>query len=275
MFILGGLLVTATVVVWLSPRLLTHGRWQVLRPRLALTLWHAAFAAGLAAAVLAVVIAVLHTLAVTQDARGASVVVTVLGWIALAIVGGACAMVAVGGGGVGDASRRNRGALLALPHSARALDRRTELRLCESNEVFACSVPDRRGTIVITTGLAALLSPAQLRAVVAHEHAHLTERHHLAMRLADVNSACIPGNAGARRMRRATALLIELIADDRAARTTGAVHLANALVRIADATGDEAMALRAERLSRRSWRPASRLSPVPALYRSLSGDVVT
>jgi len=273
MIAIGLLLAFAAGLVWLSPRALTAGGWQVRAPRLALALWHLAFLLGLTAAVVSAVIAVVQTLAATGGAGPVAVAATVGGWFALAGVGGGVMIVAAGGGDVGGASRTNQGALLALPHSARALDRHTELRVCAATEPFACSVPGPRGTVLVTTGLIALLTPAQLRAVVAHERAHLSQRHHLAMRLADLQVACLPRSATARRMRRCTSLLIELIADDSAARSAGAVHLANALVRLGRATGDEAMQLRAERLSRGHWRPSSRLDPLPAVFPALAHGV--
>lgn len=261
-----GLILCAALSVWLSPRILTRGRWQVHHPRLALSLWHSAFGLGLMAAAASVIVAVASTLEDSASSVPRALLATLGGWVALGIVGGVALMVAAGSGDVGDASRRNRSALLALPHVAQALDRKTELRVCASPDPFACSVPSTRGTVVVTTGLIELLTPAQLRAVVAHERAHLAGHHHLALRLADLDLACVPRSAAAQRFRSATGFLVELIADDRAARTAGAVHLANALVRIGACSGDEMMQLRAERLARRRWRRTSRLAPLPAAY---------
>ncbi|WEG08658.1 M56 family metallopeptidase [Microbacterium horticulturae] len=263
------LLFFAIGTAWFSPRVLTLGRWQVRRPRLALSLWHIAFLCGLLSAAAAVVAAVVATLTVTAGAGQFAVVISVAGWAALAAVGGAGTLVVAGGDDVADASRRNRGAVLALPHTARLLDTRTELRVCRSDEVFACSIPCARGIVVVTTSLVSLLTPAQLHAVVAHEKAHLRQHHHLAQRLADLNIACLPRNAATRRLRGATALLIELIADDDAAHKAGAVHLANALARLAKETGDAYMDLRAERLTHRRWRSSSRPASLPPVYSSV------
>ncbi len=46
----------------------------------------------------------------------------------------------------------------------------------------AYCVPGRPGTIVLTSGALAVLDPAQLAAVLAHERAHLAGRHHLRAR---------------------------------------------------------------------------------------------
>lgn len=267
--VIAGLLALSLALVWSAPRLLTRGRWQVQQPRLALALWHLAFLLGIGSVCAAIVFAVANTLTATDANSMASVVATVGGWAALAAVGGVAMFIASGGDDVGDASRRNRGALLSLPHSARALDHHTELRVCAASEILACSIPDRRGTVLITTGLVALLTPAQLRAVVAHERAHLRQRHHWALRLADLNIACLPRTRAARELRRATGLLIELIADDSAARSSGAVHLANALTRVGAVTGDELTTLRAERLQGRTWRPSRHLPPVAAVFSDL------
>ncbi|MGO2684385.1 MAG: hypothetical protein ACTIAA_09190, partial [Microbacterium sp.] len=63
---------------------------------------------------------------------------------------------------------------------------------------------------------------------------------------------------------RATLLLVELMADDAAARQAGAAHLANALSQMAEAGDDVGMALRAERLTLRRWpRRERRRLPEP------------
>ena len=92
--------------------------------------------------------------------------------------------------------------------------------------------------------------------MLEHERAHLRYRHHLAMGIASIYAGCLPRTRSARALVRTTRLLVELTADDAAARRVGAVHLANALTQVGEATGDAAMIVRAERLTLRTWPPA-------------------
>ncbi|TXK18972.1 M48 family metalloprotease [Homoserinibacter sp. GY 40078] len=181
---------------------------------------------------------------------------TVAGWTALLVVGALAALVASRHELLVDMQESERDAVLAAPHEVLATEGRTELIVSSIDRPFACAVPGRSRAIVVSAGLQRLLSPAQLGAVIEHERAHLVGRHALAVRLADLNAACLPGLRAPRELRRTTRLLLELIADDHAARRAGAAHLANALVRIAEVETNPAAELRAARLEGRRWRPA-------------------
>jgi Zn-dependent protease with chaperone function len=91
-------------------------------------------------------------------------------------------------------------------------------------------VPGRPATIVLTTGALAVLDQAQLRAVLAHEHAHLAGRHHLLVTLAKAARTGFPGVPLFRRGAEEVARLAELRADDVAARRRGRDTLLQALV---------------------------------------------
>ena len=96
----------------------------------------------------------------------------------------------------------------------------------------AYCLPGLRSAIVISAGTLDLLDADELAAVLAHERAHLRERHDLvllpflallrAFRWADV----------ARQAYQAVELLIEMHADDRALRQRPARELATALLRV-------------------------------------------
>ena len=101
----------------------------------------------------------------------------------------------------------------------------------------AYCLPGLRSAIVISAGTLDLLDADELAAVLAHERAHLRERHDLvllpflallrAFRWAEV----------ARQAYRAVGLLIEMHADDRALRQRPARELATALLRVGAAGG--------------------------------------
>jgi beta-lactamase regulating signal transducer with metallopeptidase domain len=94
----------------------------------------------------------------------------------------------------------------------------------------AYCIPGRPATIVLTTGALAVLDPAQLTAVLAHERAHLSGRHHLLISLTRALAASLPRvplfTQGARQVAR----LAEMCADDAAARRGGRLSLVAALL---------------------------------------------
>ena len=249
----------ALVVLLLSPVVLTVGRWQVRFPRIALTLWFAAFFVGCALAAGSVLAAILAGLTTEHTAGVEPVIVTVLAWLSLVATGAVIAIVA----GVSEplvGSHRAEVQALTPLVSSREQRQGFVIGHVVSDVPVAVAVRRPERMILVSTGLMAALTPPQLQAVLAHELAHLRGRHDWAMRIAEVNAACLPARLPAgSALRRATALLIELAADDAAARQAGAVHLANALTRLAELTGDVSMGLRAQRLALRRWRPTHRL----------------
>lgn len=91
-------------------------------------------------------------------------------------------------------------------------------------------VPGRPPVIVLTTGALAVLDPQQLTAVLAHERAHLTGRHHLLIAL--TRSLAVVASAVPLFARGASevAKLAEMTADDIAARRRGRDTLLAALL---------------------------------------------
>jgi Zn-dependent protease with chaperone function len=95
----------------------------------------------------------------------------------------------------------------------------------------AYCLPGLRSKIVVSVGTIDLLCPAELAAVMAHERAHLRERHDLvllpftSLRRAFPRSRLILGALGS------VGLLIEMLADDSARRSRPARELATALLR--------------------------------------------
>lgn len=252
MIVMIGSAVWTILVTFVGPALLAPSRWQARYPRAALLVWHILFTSGLAALALAFLTAVLLAIC-DQDGTGRlGAALVVAGCVAG--FGYTTGVVLAGAGEISRNELRTRTRILQTPHRMRTLDASTDLLLSDLAMPFACSFPGRRQTVVVSQGLVDSLTAAQLAAVVAHERAHLTQKHFVALRLADLNAACLPMVPAARRMRRATGLLIELMADDAAARAAGPSHLANALVRIGYATQDPSLAVRAERLAVRRWR---------------------
>jgi hypothetical protein len=96
-------------------------------------------------------------------------------------------------------------------------------------------LPGGRRRIVISAGALAGLTPEQLRAVLAHERAHLRSRHHLILALAAALARAFPRVPLLRQAKPQLAVLAEMAADDAAARRHRRDDLAAALVVLARA----------------------------------------
>jgi hypothetical protein len=99
----------------------------------------------------------------------------------------------------------------------------------------AYCVPGLRSRIVISAGALDLLDQAELAAVLAHERAHLRERHDLVLLPFTALRRAFPRSATCTGAHHAVALLIEMLADDRALRGRPARELVSALVRFGTA----------------------------------------
>lgn len=95
--------------------------------------------------------------------------------------------------------------------------------------------PGRPGRIVITSRVRDLLDPEELAAVLAHERAHLRERHHLWVLLAGSLQAAFPFVPLFQQAPSEIATLVELRADDYATRVTSREIAACAVAALAGA----------------------------------------
>lgn len=120
----------------------------------------------------------------------------------------------------------------------------------------AYCLPGKRGHVVLTTGALEALDAEQLRAVLAHEHAHLRGRHHMVLNFADAIANAFPHSRTFRTAHTEIARLVELAADDAAVVNTGRFTLAEALLTLNGdqrptatlAAGGSTAALRVRRL---------------------------
>lgn len=247
---------SAVVLVVAAPLLLTLGSWHVRWPRTALTAWFSAFFLGAVLLLVALTSTAVRAVQSTSADHFTALTVTLLAWAGFGAVGVGLSVA------VSNASRvhqSQRHSIRTLAPVALSREDRGDFTLVrfESSEPVACAVPGAENEILLSTSLEDALPAAEVRAILAHEYAHLQHRHGWAVAIARLNAACLPRFLPAgRRLNRATLRLIELAADDAAARQTGAVHLANALVHMSELTGEASLDLRAERLAMRRWRPA-------------------
>lgn len=231
----------AAVVI---PRLLRGAAWTDRAPRLAIAMWQAASASVIVSALLAAFAVAVpasvvgHGLAGLFEACAAllgddatlNTTSTRLGLIAaglvlvrLAYTGGAVLL------GARRARRRHAEALAFLGRHDTGLD----AMVVDYEERMAYCLPGRNGHAVITTGALRSLAPEQVAAVLEHEQAHLRGRHHLVLAAAEALARAFPGVPLFGQARVQVARLVELLADDVAARLHPRVHIAAALVRLA------------------------------------------
>jgi Zn-dependent protease with chaperone function len=138
------------------------------------------------------------------------------------------------------ARRRQRALLALLAHG----DPKVPGALVVDHPAAAAyCVPGLRSRIVFSAGALELLGPAELGAVLAHERAHLRERHDLVLLPFTALRRAFPRSAWCAEAYQAVSLLVEMLADDRVLRARPARELVSALVRVGIATQVPAGAL--------------------------------
>jgi hypothetical protein len=168
--------------------------------------------------------------------------------------------------------RRRQRALLAL--LARGDPKAPGALVLDHPAAAAYCVPGLRSRIVISVGTLDLLDQAELAAVLAHERAHIRERHDLVLLPFTALCRAFPRSRTVLRAGQAVALLVEMLADDRARRSRPARELATALMRfgVAGAPAPPSGALAAAHPAGQgevATRVARLLEPQPGLSRPL------
>lgn len=137
-----------------------------------------------------------------------------------------------------ERERRRHHALVALVSSP--IPNRPGTRMLEHPTPVAYCVPGVRTITVLSEGLLGLLSTAELDAVIAHERAHLNQYHHLVLLVFRAWNSALPWFPIANRAERAVAILVEMLADDRARSEVADSTLASAIALVAgNATGEQ------------------------------------
>jgi Zn-dependent protease with chaperone function len=135
------------------------------------------------------------------------------------------------------ARRRHRDLLSLLAHG----DPKVPGALVVDHPAAAAyCVPGLRSRIVISAGTLDLLDAAELAAVLAHERAHLRARHDLVLLPFSALGRAFPWSRLVRQAHATVALLVEMLADDRALRQRPARELATALLRVGASGGGRA-----------------------------------
>ncbi len=242
------LLVYAVVLGALGPFAYRHAPWLARAPRLGATLLLAAgwsvltafFLAGLTVAlpgtalssglsqVLGACIVRLRAAYVTPGgAAVAGAGLTLSGAIALRVSWACIRLVRVR-----RAERRRQRTLIALCGRPTV---ELEAVVLDHPRPAAYCLPGRDDTVILTSGAIELLTRPQLAAVLAHERAHLGARHHRLLGAAAFAGSALPELPLLRDLPGQVRRLLEMHADDVAARAHDPETLATALVAVAAA----------------------------------------
>jgi bla regulator protein blaR1 len=146
---------------------------------------------------------------------------TLLCWVLLAALAAAL-----------QARRRQRALLTLLAHGDPKVP---GALVVDHPSAAAYCLPGLRSRIVVSVGTLELLGHRELAAVLAHERAHLRERHDLVLLPFTALRRAFPRSATCTDALRSVALLVEMLADDHALRGRPARELVSALVRFGTA----------------------------------------
>lgn len=242
------LLLYALVVGVVGPPLLARATQRATAPRLGIAAWSLAALSVVASVVAAAGLAAFEvwhawgdaawlvsacTATIGATATGSYGPVAQAGVAVLAVLSAfAVALLAL---------RVTRSLLRARRHShqhsatARAVGGRGEALgsgavVLDVPECAAYCVAGRPATIVVTRGALAVLDGRQLDAVLAHERAHLAGRHHLLVAVSRALAAAMPRIRLFPAAATEIARLVEMRADDAAARLHGGRTVAGALL---------------------------------------------
>jgi hypothetical protein len=264
LFGLMALLLAGPVPAWLA-----RAGWPLHAPRAALVLWQAIALAAVLSAFSAGLVIASDLLVPGADGRPTTDPMTEIKQLGLpmwllsvfafgvTLLIGARLITATVRLGIRTRRRRARHRVVVDILSCAADGDPRDLRVLDVDEPLAYCLPGLRRRVVLSAGTLNQLDESELRAVVAHERAHLRARHDLVLEAFTAVHRAFPRGVRSSSALDSVSLLIELLADDQAVAATGPLPLARALVTCAGsstphgalAVGGTGTVVRVERLS--------------------------
>ncbi|QCO97840.1 M56 family metallopeptidase [Arthrobacter sp. 24S4-2] len=240
------LAVLAIVLAWPVPILLSRAQWPARSPFTAMLLWQAIALAGGLSMIGAMLVYGLEPIGdnLLAGLRGLAGMVllnaptTALGFWHLFALSAAALLTAhlvftllLTYYRIERQRRRHREllALLASPSN----DGPGTVVINHDSPVAYCLPGGARSVTVLSDGLMAALEPAELRAVLSHENAHLSQRHHLLLWAFAAWRQALPWIPTTRLAQEAVNSLIEMLADDVALKTESKATLIKAIAIVA------------------------------------------
>lgn len=221
----------ALLLAWPAPRVLA-GRHRLRRcPGATLTLWQVVGLTAVVAALLtapAVAVALLTPGGTVPTVMDGPTRVTVGLVVALVFSGGMLLRLLGSAHRIGTDLRSRR---RQQRHVVDLVADRPggRVRVLDHPGRSAYCLPGLHSRVVLTRGTVGALAPEELEAVLAHERAHTRSRHDLLLELFTVLHRSVPRWMRSDAAYAEVQLLVELLADRRAAREVGVVPLAGAL----------------------------------------------
>ncbi|MET9833536.1 M56 family metallopeptidase [Streptomyces sp. NPDC006385] len=238
----------AALVGTQAPTLLSLKGWAARAPRLAIWAWQALTATVVVSVALAGLVLAVPTVPVSGNladmlhacvmalraqyaAPGGAMAAATGTVLALAVVGrvGWCL-----GASLWQARRERRRHAEVLAMVGRAHPD-LDVTVLEDDRPAVYCLPGTGNRIVLTSAALAALEPRALDAVIAHEQAHIRQRHHLVLAFAEALERAFPRVPLFRTAAEETRRLVEMAADDEATDRTDSLTLAGALVELAGA----------------------------------------
>ncbi|WP_128377285.1 M56 family metallopeptidase [Streptomyces cavernae] len=274
-------------VGFVAPRLMLRGSWQHRAPALAAAVWHAlavSFSTGAALAAYSLarpaehlhagLVGLLHICGVNvgtaqPDPNTADrLAVGAAAGIGIALLGSFAFHVV--------RARRARTEHRTAVDLVGRRSARLSATVLPYHVPAAYCLPGRDPRIVISDAAVRELTTEQLAAVLEHEQAHIVGRHHLFLAAMEAFHSVFRWLPLARHAREQTALLLEMVADDRALRSHSHEALATAMYEMAAArTPKGALAAGGQNVLIRLKRVLGpRKAPHPALWGSGAAAVV-
>ncbi|MET3706729.1 M56 family metallopeptidase [Arthrobacter sp. UYEF6] len=240
------LAVLAIVLAWPVPILLSRASWPARSPFTAMLLWQAIALAGGLSMIGAMLVYGLEPIGdnLISGLHGLAAMVlfnaptTALGFWHLFALSAAALLTAhlvftllltyyrI------ERQRRRHRELLALL-AAPSVDADRTVVISHDSPVAYCLPGGARSVTVLSDGLMAALEPAELRAVLSHENAHLNQRHHLLLWAFAAWRQALPWLPTTRLAQEAVNSLIEMLADDVALKTESNATLIKAIAIVA------------------------------------------
>ncbi|MFV0132038.1 M56 family metallopeptidase [Streptomyces sp. HMX87] len=238
----------AGLVGVLGPVLLARTGWAVRAPRPAIWAWQAVTATVVVSVALAGLVLAVPTVPVSGSvaslleacgmalraqyaAPGGAMAAATGTVLALAVVGRVGWCLAAALCRARRERRRHAEVLAVVGREHPGLG----VTVLEDDRPSVYCLPGTGHRIVLTSAAMAALEPAALDAVIAHERAHIRQRHHLVLAHAKALERSFGRVALSRTAAEETRRLVELAADDEATARTDPLTLAGALVELAGA----------------------------------------
>lgn len=235
----------SVVLATLMPALLKRAKWVERAPRLAIALWHAITFSLLASLILSGVALMgpafhvsrhfadfLRACVMALHQQYASAGGAIFGALGALLALGVIARIAWSISSAIARMVRERNRHRQILDMVGRRDEERRIVILESDEPAVYCLPGRQSRTVVTTAALRVLDDEQLDAVLAHERAHLMERHDLALVISQALARAFPVLQVFHLAASEVTRLVELRADDFAAAHTDRLSVAEALLAV-------------------------------------------